>query len=171
MLKKQITFIDVTGTKQTEEYYFHMNSAEVTLLTAQLGGDITTAIEQLVQTRNLGAMIEFIQKLILDSVGIRTQDGGFQKGPDIRNRFEWSEAYAALFEELVTKKDAAAQFGEGVVAKGSIKPDSNVVAKMPEPEPRQDINSTLQAVPNPAKMSSDEQASYAQFLAWQASQK
>lgn len=164
MIKKTIKFTDLSGKDRSEDFYFHMNKAEVTLLTAQLGGDLNTAIEQLVAAKNLGAMIEFIQEMILKAVGARTADGtSFIKNDEIRHAFEYSEAFAELFEELLMNPNAAQEFGQGIVAKGDTpaqQPQTTVpfVQKQDVKQVLQDATPMVEAAPDISKMTDAQKA-------------
>lgn len=123
MLAKKITYTDLNGVQQTDTYWFHMNKAEVTLVTAKFGGELEDAINAMAAKNDLAEMIQLIQDLILGSVGIKSADGKrFEKSPRIRQEFENSEAFAELFEELLTNPASTKEFGQGIIAKGGQAP-------------------------------------------------
>ena len=60
-------------------------------------------------------MINFIEELVLNAYGKKSPDGkSFIKTPEIRKEFEYSQAYAELFEELLTNQDETERFANGI---------------------------------------------------------
>lgn len=121
MLKKTVTYEDFNGNEVTEDLYFHLNSIEVTRLTAKFGGDLEGAINRLVARRNLEEMMEFMEQMILLSYGVKSDDGrSFIKSKEVKEAFEYSQAYAELFETLILNPEEAKKFGEGIVMTNKI---------------------------------------------------
>lgn len=116
MFKKTIKYVDFNGTEREEDYYFHMSVQEVTRLEAKFGGKgIETYSMELAANQDAEAMISFIEDIVLSSYGKKTEDGkNFFKSPKIREEFEYSQAYAELFEELLSDADAAKKFATGI---------------------------------------------------------
>lgn len=116
MFKKKITYFDFNGTERKEDFYFHLSVPEVTRLEARLGDKtIETYAFELKANQDSEAMIKFIEDLVLSSFGKKSDDGkSFLKTPEIRRDFEYSQAYAELFEELFTEPDAAQKFATGI---------------------------------------------------------
>lgn len=119
MFKKQITYVDFNGTERKEDFYFHLSLPEVTRLEARLGNQtIETFAFNLKASQDEAAMIQFIEDMVLDSYGKKSSDGKtFLKSKAIREEFEYSQAYAELFEELFTKPEAAQKFASGIATK------------------------------------------------------
>lgn len=119
MFKKQITYVDFNGTERKEDFYFHLSVPEVTRLEAKLGNmTIETYAMNLKANQDEEAMIRFIEDLVLLSFGRKSDDGKtFLKTPEIRTAFEYSQAYAELFEELFTVDGAAEKFANGIARK------------------------------------------------------
>lgn len=115
MLKKTIEYVDFNGITRVEDFYFHMNAQEVMRLEAEVG-DLSEYVIQVAENNNLTEMLGFLEKLILDSHGIKSEDGrSFIKTPDSRLHFEYSQAYAELFREILEEKGAAQAFAAGIV--------------------------------------------------------
>ena len=116
MFKKKISYVDFNGTQRTEDFYFHLSVPEVTRLEAKVGGKpLEEYTKELVHNQDMEKMIQFIEDLVISSYGVKSDDGKrFLKGPKIREEFEYSQAYAELFEELLLKPDAARKFAEGI---------------------------------------------------------
>lgn len=116
MLKKTITYTNFNGDLITEDLYFHYNVPEITRLHASVGGDLDIYVKELQEREDLSEMIAFVEMMILDAYGVKSEDGrSFQKTPAIRLDFENSIAYAELFTELMTDTEAIAEFAAGLI--------------------------------------------------------
>lgn len=116
MFTKEITYTDFNGTERKEKFYFHLSTPELLRLEGEIGTDIKTHTEKLAKSNNFSSLLEFIEKIILTSYGRKTEDGrSFQKSEELRKEFEYSQAYANLFEEMINNTDLARKFGEGIV--------------------------------------------------------
>lgn len=118
MLKKTITYTNFNGDLVTEDLYFHYNVPEITRLHASVGGDLDKYIKEIQEREDLSEMIAFVEMMILDAYGVKSEDGrSFQKTPAIRLDFENSIAYAELFTELMTDAEAITEFSAGLINK------------------------------------------------------
>lgn len=116
MLKKTITYTNFNGDLITEDLYFHYNVPEITRLHASVGGDLDKYIKEIQEREDLSEMIAFVEMMILDAYGVKSEDGrSFQKTPAIRLDFENSIAYAELFTELMTDTEAITEFAAGLI--------------------------------------------------------
>lgn len=118
MLKKTITYVDMNGNERTEDFYFHMFAHEVTRLQAKLGyDDLTEGVKAIVKNGTLADVLSLIEDIILGSYGIKTPDGrGFIKPKAEKEKFEYSQAYAELFEELLSKPENMEAFAKSMAA-------------------------------------------------------
>lgn len=118
MIKKTIKFTDFNGTEVEEDYYFHLSTPEQTRIYAKLGSqNVKEAIEAMVKRNNFSEMLAFFEDIVLTAYGQKTLDGrSFTKNPEETKLFEYSPAYAELFEELMTDADKLVKFAEGVNA-------------------------------------------------------
>jgi hypothetical protein len=122
MFKHNIEYNDFNGNPRKEDFYFHLSKPEVLRIEAEIGNDIKSYTEELVATQNLKDMLSFLEKMLLNSYGKKTTDGkSFVKNKELREEFEYSNAYAELFEQLLTNGDLARKFGESVADKGASK--------------------------------------------------
>jgi len=116
MLKKKITYQDFNGDETTEVLHFHFNKMELAKLEVKYSGDIEKHIRGLQARQDGLAMFDFIEELVLSAYGEKSEDGKrFIKTKEVRERFEYSQAYAELFEQLLTMPDEARKFGEGLI--------------------------------------------------------
>lgn len=122
MFKQNITYTDFNGVERKEDFYFHLSLPEVTRLEAELGRSMEEHVKDLVSNQDLKTLIDFLEKMILNSYGRKTSDGkSFYKSKELKQEFEYSQAYAELFEMLLTNPELARKFGEGVADNGKAK--------------------------------------------------
>lgn len=116
MYKKEIKYVDFNGTERVEDFYFHLSVPEVTRMQAKFGGQgMETYAKNLSANNDESGMINFIEELVLNAYGKKSPDGkSFIKNPEIRKEFEYSQAYAELFEELLTNQDETERFSTGI---------------------------------------------------------
>ena len=142
MLKKTIVYEDFNGETINEDFFFHLSKAELVELELSHKGGLSAALERIVATEDAGSIIAEFKNIILKSYGQRSEDGRkFVKNAELREEFESSEAYSALFMELVTNTDAAIDFINGIVPKGMAEEAAKVAEKTERP--------TLEPVPKP----------------------
>lgn len=116
LLKKTITYATFDGNEITEDFFFHLTTPEVAKMQVRYGGDLGEYATNLVQSNNSLDMLNFVEDLVLSAYGIKSTDGRkFTKTASVREDFEYSAAYAELFEELLTDQTKAQAFGQGLI--------------------------------------------------------
>lgn len=119
MFKHNIKYNDFNGNERSEDLYFHLSLPEVTRLEAEIGKPIDEYTKELVSTMDMKKLLDFLEKMVLNSYGKKTSDGrSFHKSKELREEFENSQAYAELFEQLITNPELSRKFGEGVADNG-----------------------------------------------------
>lgn len=127
MFKQNITYTDFNGMERKEDFHFHLSLPEVTRMEAKVGKPIGEYAKELSEGGDMDKLLGFLEEMVLNSYGKKTSDGkSFHKSKELRTEFEYSQAYAELFEQLITTPDLARKFGEGVADNG--KPKKNQVA-------------------------------------------
>lgn len=122
MFKHEIAYTDFNGTTRKEDFHFHLSLPEVTRLEAEFGKPLADYTKELVDRQDPNELIKFLERIVLSSYGRKTADGkSFRKNTELREEFEYSQAYAEFFEELLTNQDLARKFGEGVADNGKAK--------------------------------------------------
>lgn len=130
MFKQKISYVDFNGNERNEDFYFHLSLPEVTRMEAEIGRGMKEHIEDIAASNDLKTLIDFLEKLILGAYGRKSADGkSFSKTKEARHEFEHSQAYAELFEMLLTNPELARKFGEGVADNGKGRKPSE-----PQPE-------------------------------------
>lgn len=116
MLKKTIKYVDFNEKEVTEDFYFNLTTPEVTKMVAKIGDDIDKHAEKLAESGDYEGIIDFVEMLILTSYGVKSEDGKrFVKSKEARENFEYSAAYAELFEQLMTDPEQSKAFGQGLM--------------------------------------------------------
>lgn len=123
MIVKKIKFIDFDGDEHEESHYFNLNSREYVKLTSKYiskdgSADLEEYLKHLLERKNSKEMFDFIEDVILTAYGVRSADGRkFVKTKDIREEFEYSFAYAELFELLMRDPSEMEKFANGLIRK------------------------------------------------------
>lgn len=125
MLKKTITYEDFDGNQVTEDLYFNLTPAEVMEMNMLSGGDLSATYQRIIDAKDTASLITEFKKLILKAYGVKSDSNHFIKNDTVRNEFECSAAYSALFMELATNTEEATKFANGILP------------KMPKAEPKQ----------------------------------
>lgn len=131
MIKWPITYVDYNGNTVTENFYFHLNKAELIKMQFNANGGYAQFIERVTNQRDLKALGDEFEKIILNAYGEKSDDGRtFRKSDAIRDNFKYSEAYSELFMELITDSEKAVSFIRGVLPKDlqDVSPDDLVLA-------------------------------------------
>jgi hypothetical protein len=119
MLKKTITYEDFNGETVVEDHFFHLSKAELVELELSHQGGLAASLQKIISSEDGKAIIAEFKNIILTSYGKRSDDGRrFIKNQEFREEFESTEAYSALFMELVTDTDAAVEFVNGIIPAG-----------------------------------------------------
>jgi hypothetical protein len=116
MLKKTISYTDYDGNERTEDFYFNLSKAEITMMEMSFDGGMTKMLDKIVAAKEGKRIMEVFKDLILRSYGEKSPDGRrFIKNNELREAFEQTVPYSMLFVELCTDAKAAAVFVEGIV--------------------------------------------------------
>lgn len=116
MLKRNIKFTDYNDTPCVEEHYFNLTDTELIELEVEYNEGLGATIEKIVATEDRKGLIAIFKKLVLQAYGQKSPDGkSFRKSEAMRDEFSQTAAYSALFMELATNADAAAEFIKGIV--------------------------------------------------------
>jgi hypothetical protein len=119
MLKKTITYTDFNGREVSEDCYFHFSKAELIEMEVSHEGGMQAHLQKIVNTEDGVAIMAELRKFILNSYGVKSEDGRkFIKNQELRDEFYSSEAYSQLFFELCTDADKAAEFVNGIIPAG-----------------------------------------------------
>ena len=120
MLKKSIKYTDFNGVEREEEFLFHLSKAELMEMELGTSGSLGEMIQQLINTNDTPEIMRIFKEIILKSYGEKSLDGKrFRKvgddGKPLSIAFSETEAYSALFMELIGSAEASAKFVEAVI--------------------------------------------------------
>lgn len=136
MLKKTIKYQNPFTEEEVEEtFYFHLTKAELVELEMSREGGLSESLKRVVASEDGKEIIKEFKNIILGAYGVRSADGRFfKKTQELSDEFESSEAYSALFMELVTNTDAAVQFITGIVPAGLAEEAAEIARKELQPD-------------------------------------
>lgn len=119
MYTRQIEYINYNGEKRKDDFCFNLNAAEITeWLTTEGDYTLDKVMLRITKERNGRKIMETFKDLIYRSYGVPTLDGNrFVKSKEVKEAFMESEAYSALFMELVTDARKAAEFFINIIPK------------------------------------------------------
>lgn len=119
MLKQVIEYVDYNGNPKKEDFYFHLSVVEMTRLNMELGKPLDEYVKELHANQQEKPMLELVERLVLSAYGQKTTDGKtFRKSKELREEFEYSQAYAELFIKLITDQSFAQEFAQGIMDDG-----------------------------------------------------
>lgn len=147
MLKKTITYEDFNGETVSEEHFFHLSTAELLEMEFHQQGGMSALLEEIQNTEDRGKMIDLFKEIVSKAYGKRSPDGKkFIKTQELREEFLSSEAYSALFMDLITNENEAATFFTGMLPKDIGKNLS--LPRESKPEPRVISRAEAAAMPS-----------------------
>lgn len=128
MYKKSINYTGFDGNEETLVAYFNINQMEATRLNAKYDGDITNFIQKIIETKDVGRMLDFLEDMILSAYGKRSEDGlRFVKNAEVREDFSQTLAYEALFSELLNNPDTVSEFVDKTIVKNKKGQNENLI--------------------------------------------
>lgn len=116
MIKWTINYTTYDGENVTEDFYFHLNKAELAQMQFDVNGAYSQYIERIQNERDLKELGKQYKNIILNSYGKKSDDGRvFRKSKELRDEFECSEAYSVLYMELLEDAEKTAKFVRGIL--------------------------------------------------------
>lgn len=119
MLKKTIKYSDLDGNPIEEDFYFHLNMAEISKMELGTDGGLAAKLQKLAKAANGREIIDQFEAVIMGAYGVRSEDNKrFIKTKEVKDAFYESDAYSELFMELISGADKAAEFVKGILPAG-----------------------------------------------------
>lgn len=116
MYKKTITYTDYVGNERTEDYFFNLTKAELTMMNLSEAGGLKAKMEKMIEQQDAPRIMAQFEDIIRRSYGERSPDGKrFIKSDELFEAFKQTEAYSELFMELISDPQAAAAFMNGII--------------------------------------------------------
>lgn len=118
MLKFPITYRDFNDEMHTEDFYFNLSESELMELEVSVDGGFTKMLEKIIAAEDNRSVLAEFKKIILAAHGVKSEDGKrFIKTEQLREEFSQHAAYPALFMQLSSDADVAAEFVNGLIPK------------------------------------------------------
>ena len=118
MLKKTITYEDYNGNTRKEDFLFNLTKTELMKWDLKTPGGLAAKLERITQKFDVPELTSFIEALIDNSYGIKSDDGvRFIKDEKLSTMFRQTEAYDKLFVELLSDEKKTAAFINGILPK------------------------------------------------------
>lgn len=116
MIKKTLTFENHDGKTVTRTYHFHMTKAELAEMQLTAKEGLAEQLRAILATGDGGLIMSTFKGILMQTVGKRSEDGElFRKTQDIRDEFEFSGAYSAMFMEMITDSAQVLDFIKGIM--------------------------------------------------------
>ena len=116
MLKKTISYTDYDGNQRTEDFYFNLSKAEITEMELSMEGGMRAYIQRIIAAKSQLELVKLFKDVVLKSYGKKSADGRlFLKNNAIRAEFEASPAFSAIYMELMSDAQKAADFINGLM--------------------------------------------------------
>lgn len=115
MLKKIIKYTDYNDNARTQEFYFYLSKKDIQTLNAkyQEDGGLSGRFNIIMNKMDMRRLLETVEDLVLTAYGEKSEDGErFIKNAKVRENFQYSAAYEALFDELTGDETAADKFSD-----------------------------------------------------------
>lgn len=138
MLKREIQFKDLDNNDVTETWYFNLSKAELAEMALRHGGaeSLQALLRKMVEAQDGNAIVENFKMILLAAVGRRSDDGRrLIKTPEVRQDFEFSDAYNVLFMELMTDTTACVTFIKAIVPADLAEQTTTPVTQVELPPP------------------------------------
>ena len=114
MLKKKINYVDFDGKPGVMEAHFNLTETELVTLESSYDFGLEETIKRIAREQNQARLIEEFKRIIQMAYGVRSGEY-FEKEAEHFRRFKAHPAYDALFMQLATDANAAADFMQGII--------------------------------------------------------
>lgn len=119
MYKRTVTYTDYMDNERKEDFYFHLNKAEILQWLICNGGfTLDQQLQRLYEASRGKDIMDVFEDLLRRSYGKKSIDGRrFDKSDELWEDFRATEAYSIIFTELITDAKKAAAFLNSIVPK------------------------------------------------------
>lgn len=115
MFKHTVKYVDFDGNNREEDLYFHLSPAEMTQFEYSVKGGMRNLLEKAIKDQDGPTLMQFFVRIVEMAYGRKTNDGRrFEKSREIYDDFAQTNAYNALFMELVTDENFTKKFVDAV---------------------------------------------------------
>lgn len=118
MYKRVIKYTDYNGDERSETFYFNLSKNELVKMNFSKDGGYENYARSIIEANDGKEIIDTVETLILSAYGEKSPDGRqFIKSKELSESFAQTAAYDALFTELCTDANKAAEFFNCIVPK------------------------------------------------------
>lgn len=118
MYKWTVTYTDFNDKTRTEDFYFHLSEAELTMLNLSYEGGMEQRLTRISQAEKGADIMAMFEDILRRSYGEKSDDGRrFIKNDEVYNNFRQTEAYSQIFMTLCTDSKKASEFATGIMPK------------------------------------------------------
>lgn len=115
MFKHTVKYTDFDGNEREEDLFFHLSPAEMTQFEYSVKGGMKNLLEKAIKEQDGPTMMKFFVRIVEMAYGRKSNDGRrFEKSQEIYDDFSQTNAYNALFMQLVTDEGFAKRFVDAV---------------------------------------------------------
>lgn len=115
MIKQTITYTNAFDDEVTEDFYFNFTLME---LVEQLEvNGLQEKMDTLVKTENGPEAYKIFKTIVIDAYGVRTAEGGFDKSPDVRRKFEANMGLSEMIIGFLQDEGLGVAFVQGLLPK------------------------------------------------------
>lgn len=140
MIKKNITYTDFDGEERTDAFYFNLTEAELLDIELDYGGNMSKAVEGMLERHDAKGLFGIIENLIRHSYGEKSPDGKrFMKNKELTDGFVTTGAYSAMVIELLSDEKEFEKFMTAVIP-------SNIRDKVEQKFSDKDSKPTLEVI-------------------------
>ena len=131
MLKREIEYEDFNDQTVKEVLYFNISEPEVAEMEVEHPEGFGAWLQKAIDDKDNKTLLGLFKDLILLAYGEKSEDGRmFVKTPEIRTNFSHTAAFQAIFMDLSTDEQSAADFVKGVLPKKMVEEAEKTLAKM-----------------------------------------
>jgi hypothetical protein len=121
MLKRTVNYEDFNGNNVSEDFYFNLTKAELLELELSYDSGFAESLQRIIDAKDNKTLVFQFKKLVLLAYGVKSEDGKrFIKSDQLREEFQQTAAYSALFMELAVDANAASAFITGITPRDLI---------------------------------------------------
>jgi len=136
MLKRTIKYEDFDDVEREDIFYFNISKSELIELEVEYDAGFGEYLKRIIESKDNKELIKQFKAIVLMAYGQRSEDGKrFIKSDTLREEFQQTAAYNALFMELAMDDNAAVVFIEGVLPKDMVGEVTKALAPTPPAPP------------------------------------
>jgi hypothetical protein len=133
LIKKTVRYIDFNDEWVKEDLYFHLSKPEIIELEVSVPQGFEAWVTEITEKEDKAELFRMFTMFIRKGYGVRSLDGKrFTKNPQLVEEFLSSNAYEALFMDVLTDTDKLVEFFQGILPKGLDEDVKKLIAADPK---------------------------------------